>query len=56
MSGSGSAVFAAWAEPVDPFAEGVPAGWIGRLCRGLDAHPLAGWARSSEAEGHEKEV
>jgi 4-diphosphocytidyl-2-C-methyl-D-erythritol kinase len=59
MSGSGSAVFAPW-NPAndasdDPFASGVPAGWIGRLSRGLDAHPLAGWADESGADDRRKE-
>ena len=56
MTGSGSAVFATVAEegrgilgtartpeaalPV----EELPPGWVGRMCRGLDEHPLAGWA------------
>ncbi|MBL8323487.1 MAG: 4-(cytidine 5'-diphospho)-2-C-methyl-D-erythritol kinase [Rubrivivax sp.] len=32
--------------PADPpdFLAGLPAGWVGRLCRGLDQHPLRGWA------------
>ena len=56
MTGSGSAVFATVAQegnetdgtdlapvatvPVDE----LPPGWVGRLCRGLDEHPLVGWA------------
>ena len=48
MSGSGSAVFArvgteeqamaAWT------ADDLPAGWVARMCRSLDHHPLRGWA------------
>jgi 4-diphosphocytidyl-2-C-methyl-D-erythritol kinase len=48
MSGSGSAVFArvgteeqgqsAWS------ADDLPAGWIARMCRSLDRHPLRDWA------------
>lgn len=48
MTGSGSAVFAragTGEQPVAtcPAAELQP-GWVGRLCRSLDAHPLAEWA------------
>ncbi len=53
MTGSGSAVFArtgTGAPPLatcsngtDPFAD-LPEGWVGRLCRSLDRHPLDGWA------------
>lgn len=48
MSGSGSAVFAD-AGPVDrpPGATvesmSLPEAWVGRMCRGLMQHPLAGW-------------
>jgi 4-diphosphocytidyl-2-C-methyl-D-erythritol kinase len=48
MSGSGSAVFArvgtedqalaAW------HADDLPAGWVARMCRSLDHHPLRAWA------------
>jgi 4-diphosphocytidyl-2-C-methyl-D-erythritol kinase len=31
------------ADPPDLLA-GMPAGWVGRMCRGLDQHPLRGWA------------
>jgi 4-diphosphocytidyl-2-C-methyl-D-erythritol kinase len=51
MTGSGSAVFArvgpdvslpaTW--PADG-ASALPAGWVGRLCRSLDPHPLLEWA------------
>ena len=49
MTGSGSAVFAraGFAGPGHlPVATlpDLPAGWAGRLCRGLPQHPLAGWA------------
>jgi 4-diphosphocytidyl-2-C-methyl-D-erythritol kinase len=52
MSGSGSAVFARIgtdAQAADqPAAAGwldsLPAGWIGRMCRSLDQHPLVDWA------------
>lgn len=48
MTGSGSAVFAR-AGTVDssmatfPAAE-LPPGWMGRMCSGLQVHPLVGWA------------
>ncbi len=49
MTGSGSAVFAdagaGDAPRIDMMeARTLPAGWVGRLCRGLDRHPLADWA------------
>lgn len=51
MTGSGSAVFArvGAAEPsraTDAAAgfQDLPLHWVGRLCRSLAAHPLAGWA------------
>jgi 4-diphosphocytidyl-2-C-methyl-D-erythritol kinase len=52
MSGSGSAVFARIGTDVQaadqPAAanrlELLPAGWIGRMCRSLDHHPLVDWA------------
>ena len=60
MTGSGSAVFATVvgsdcktdgmkdgmaARPmVTVPLETLPVGWVGRMCRGLDVHPLAGWA------------
>jgi 4-diphosphocytidyl-2-C-methyl-D-erythritol kinase len=52
MTGSGSAVFATVSEragtartPLATLAaEELPPGWVGRMCRGLDEHPLAGWA------------
>ena len=48
MTGSGSAVFArvgAGDQPTATFpADELPPGWVGRLCRSLAHHPLAGWA------------
>ena len=52
MTGSGSAVFAVGETNmgntnslVAPFpADELPPGWVGRMCCGLQAHPLAGWA------------
>lgn len=48
MTGSGSAVFARVGPGVQPEAtfpaHELPPGWVGRLCRGLPAHPLDGWA------------
>ena len=51
MTGSGSAVFsrvgaedptpATWP---DDGATALPKGWVGRMCRSLHRHPLAGWA------------
>ena len=51
MTGSGSSVFARVEKnkgrpdsPLTTFPVGeLPAGWVGRMCRSLDAHPLAGW-------------
>lgn len=42
MTGSGSAVFAHLAHPAD--TSDAPAGCQVRVCRNLQAHPLAGWA------------
>jgi 4-diphosphocytidyl-2-C-methyl-D-erythritol kinase len=48
MTGSGSAVFArsGTGEPAMAAfpADELPPGWLGRMCRGLAAHPLVGWA------------
>jgi 4-diphosphocytidyl-2-C-methyl-D-erythritol kinase len=48
MTGSGSAVFARAGHEDQPRAT-MPAppapGWVGRMCRSLEAHPLLGWAR-----------
>jgi 4-diphosphocytidyl-2-C-methyl-D-erythritol kinase len=43
MTGSGSAVFA-WA-PAEMALNAAPAGFEVRRCRGLQAHPLRGWAK-----------
>ena len=47
MTGSGSAVFAR-AGTDDQLVAAMPAdleaGWVGRMCRSLEQHPLAGWA------------
>jgi 4-diphosphocytidyl-2-C-methyl-D-erythritol kinase len=52
MTGSGSAVFATALEEdgtassplATRLADELPLGWVGRMCRGLDEHPLRGWA------------
>lgn len=48
MTGSGSAVFArvgTGSLPMATFpAEELPPGWVGRLCRSLEHHPLEGWS------------
>jgi 4-diphosphocytidyl-2-C-methyl-D-erythritol kinase len=47
MTGSGSAVFAragTGAEPIAAMPADLPPGWVGRMCRSLEQHPLAGWA------------
>ncbi|MGE4052589.1 MAG: 4-(cytidine 5'-diphospho)-2-C-methyl-D-erythritol kinase [Piscinibacter sp.] len=51
MTGSGSAVFARagkigteGAEPVATMPADLPPGWVGRMCRSLEQHPLVGWA------------
>lgn len=51
MSGSGSAVFAragAGDQPVATLGADelppLPPSWVGRMCRSLECHPLAGWA------------
>jgi 4-diphosphocytidyl-2-C-methyl-D-erythritol kinase len=51
MTGSGSAVFARVGTGDLPMATGLaevasalPSGWVGRTCRSLVQHPLAGWA------------
>src|SRR4029079_5546911 len=54
MTGSGSAVFArAGSGPVPSAAMpgDWPSGWSGRMCRSLESHPLAGWARRGGGEG-----
>ncbi len=51
MTGSGSAVFA-WAparETLDPAVlHGAPDRFEARWCRGLEAHPLSGWAQAMD--------
>ena len=47
MSGSGSAVFARAGmleRPVAQIPENLPPGWVARMCRSLQQHPLVGWA------------
>jgi 4-diphosphocytidyl-2-C-methyl-D-erythritol kinase len=49
MSGSGSAVFARNGIDDQPLVtwpqeDPLPAGWVGRMCRSLDQHPLVDWA------------
>ena len=47
MTGSGSAVFAragTGTEPIAAMPADLPPGWVGRMCRSLERHPLAGWA------------
>ena len=48
MTGSGSAVFAQAGSGATPRAamvdaQALPAGWVGRMCRSLAAHPLRDW-------------
>ena len=48
MTGSGSAVFARVGTDASPNKafpqDGLPAGWVGRMCRSLDQHPLRCWS------------
>jgi 4-diphosphocytidyl-2-C-methyl-D-erythritol kinase len=47
MSGSGSAVFARAGMSERPVAQipgNLPPGWVARMCRSLQQHPLVGWA------------
>jgi len=46
MTGSGSAVFARAGTGPEPSANmpSIAPGWVGRMCRSLSVHPLAGWA------------
>nr|WP_217704111.1 4-(cytidine 5'-diphospho)-2-C-methyl-D-erythritol kinase [Schlegelella koreensis] len=44
MTGSGSAVFARTSLESTGLPDELPAGWTGRICRSLAAHPLLGWA------------
>ncbi|HSN34222.1 MAG TPA: 4-(cytidine 5'-diphospho)-2-C-methyl-D-erythritol kinase [Ideonella sp.] len=46
MTGSGSAVFAGAGtgdRPVASLPAELPPGWVGRMCRSLEDHPLVGW-------------
>jgi 4-diphosphocytidyl-2-C-methyl-D-erythritol kinase len=50
MTGSGSAVFAragkidgTTARPMATLPADLPPGWVGRMCRSLEHHPLLGW-------------
>ncbi|HEY8708267.1 MAG TPA: 4-(cytidine 5'-diphospho)-2-C-methyl-D-erythritol kinase, partial [Burkholderiaceae bacterium] len=46
MTGSGSAVFATAGrddEPIAAMPANLASGWVGRMCRSLDQHPLVGW-------------
>lgn len=42
MTGSGSAVFALLPDAFDALTP-LPEGWVARICRNLDVHPLTGW-------------
>ena len=47
MTGSGSAVFAragTGSQPLASLPSELPEGWVGRMCRSLEEHPLRGWA------------
>ena len=48
MTGSGSAVFSRVGTDPTPGAtlaeDGLPQGWVGRMCRSLASHPLRDWA------------
>ena len=49
MTGSGSAVFAragTLGQPEATLPADLPPGWVGRMCRSLDHHPLLGWCPS----------
>jgi 4-diphosphocytidyl-2-C-methyl-D-erythritol kinase len=60
MTGSGSAVFARMDErdidektgtgslPLATMPPDLPAGWVGRMCRSLEQHPLAGWVQDEQ--------
>lgn len=51
MTGSGSAVFARVgtdASSGTAMPQALPAGWTGRMCRGLEVHPLRDWASDRE--------
>jgi 4-diphosphocytidyl-2-C-methyl-D-erythritol kinase len=47
MTGSGSAVFARSGtgdRPMTTLPTELPSGWVARMCRSLESHPLSGWA------------
>jgi len=53
MTGSGSAVFARICGkdgvsdlPMATLPKDLPSGWVGKICRSLDVHPLKGWAQN----------
>lgn len=53
MTGSGSAVFARVPADVaeengiaEALMKDLPSGWLGRICRSLEVHPLRGWAEN----------
>lgn len=51
MTGSGSAVFARAGtgdRPTVSLPSELPEGWVGRMCRSLVQHPLAGWAHDEQ--------
>lgn len=57
MTGSGSAVFAKVdaredsgieSSPAATWPPELPVGWVGRMCRSLEIHPLAGWASDDQ--------
>ncbi len=62
MTGSGSAVFAKVdarevdaredsgieSSPAATWLPELPVGWVGRMCRSLEIHPLAGWASDDQ--------
>jgi 4-diphosphocytidyl-2-C-methyl-D-erythritol kinase len=49
MTGSGSAVFGLMTQ--GKALQAAPAGWQVRICGGLEAHPLLGWAPSDDSVG-----
>lgn len=50
MTGSGSAVFSragTGAQPMAAMPADLPPQWVGRMCRSLESHPLAGWQKAA---------